>query len=277
VHRLYANTVSEFPIEPVPSLYPDGTRSELQDEDPATWSANYPRCSYSVSAKTATTTLRGHINKWHLRAYLALALQPGREWPIQVPTVRDGLKLRYSLNELKTFTEKGNTLQHLPLCPANEPTPGHIESDRGTIPPFSLPIFHKFLVNFIVADDQSLNVIEVQEFRNLLLLLREDLKDKDIPRRTKIKKEIIQAWQDYFVVLKQDLAVRSPMFVKIILLINFLNYTQGALGNVSFTTDIWSSDTRKPYLAVTAHWIAGNSEMLSDLNMKSALIAFHCI
>jgi hypothetical protein len=42
-------------------------------------------------------------------------------------------------------------------------------------------------------------------------------------------------------------------------------------------TDIWSSDTWKPYLAVTAHWIAGNSETLSDLNMKSVFITFHHI
>jgi hypothetical protein len=55
---------------------------------------------------------------------------------------------------------------------------------------------------------QSLNVVECSEFRQLLLLLREDLQDKDIPHRTKIREAIIKAWEAYFKVLKEVLAVR---------------------------------------------------------------------
>ncbi|KIK12635.1 hypothetical protein PISMIDRAFT_120519, partial [Pisolithus microcarpus 441] len=80
-------------------------------------------------------------------------------------------------------------------------------SDRANVPPFSLPIFRKFLVNFIIADDQSLNVVECKEFRCLILLLRDDLKDSNIPHHTKIRSDIIQAWKDYFMILKIDLAV----------------------------------------------------------------------
>ncbi|KIK15357.1 hypothetical protein PISMIDRAFT_115302 [Pisolithus microcarpus 441] len=51
----------------------------------------------------------------------------------------------------------------------------------------------------------------------------------------KIRSNIIQVWKDYFAILKIDLA--------------------SAVGDVSFTADIWSSDSRRPYLALTAHWI----------------------
>jgi len=72
---------------------------------------------------------------------------------------------------------------------------------------FTQQAFLEHLINFIIADDQSLNVVECPEFRQLLLLLREDLQDKDIPRRTKIRESIIKTWHAYFKVLKEELAV----------------------------------------------------------------------
>lgn len=38
--------------------------------------------------------------------------------------------------------------------------------------------------------------------------------------------------------------------------------------------DIWSDQNRRPYLAMTAHWIARNDKTAS-LQPKAALIAFH--
>lgn len=64
-----------------------------------------------------------------------------------------------------------------------------------------------FNANFLYIIEQALNVIECPEFRDLLLLLRQDLKDSQIPHRTKIREEIISAWQKYFAVLQTDLAV----------------------------------------------------------------------
>lgn len=49
--------------------------------------------------------------------------------------------------------------------------------------------------------------MECREFRNLLLLLREDLEEKDIPHRTKLREAIITAWQSWFTGLKRELAV----------------------------------------------------------------------
>lgn len=159
--------------------------------------------------------LRCHIDKWHILAYLILALQQGREWPIQVPTVKNVTNLRYMLNELKSFVEKGISLQKIPPRPTNGSLPGHATNigPRDGVPPFSLPIFRKYLAHFIVADDQALSVVEGKEFRQLLLLLRDDLNDKDIPHRSKMKTEVVQAWQDHFVVLKQDLAICVLTFV----------------------------------------------------------------
>jgi hypothetical protein len=50
-------------------------------------------------------------------------------------------------------------------------------------------------------------MIECVEFRRLLLLLREDLRDQDIPHRTKLREEVIKAWQNYFAILKEDMGV----------------------------------------------------------------------
>ncbi|OJA12309.1 hypothetical protein AZE42_10247 [Rhizopogon vesiculosus] len=91
---------------------------------------------------------------------------------------------------------------------------------------------------FVVADDQAINLIECVEFRYLLLLLPEELREQDIPRRTKLQ-ELIHA-----------------------------------LGDISLTTDIWSDDAHKSFLAMTAHWIVEMKEM-GSLELKVALIAFH--
>jgi len=90
---------------------------------------------------------------------------------------------------------------------------------------FSRKSFLTHIINFVVVDDQasfnniletyhiyllggqSINVIECREFRDLLLLMREDLQDKDIPRRTKLCEAIIKSWQAWFHTLKQNLAV----------------------------------------------------------------------
>lgn len=50
------------------------------------------------------------------------------------------------------------------------------------------------------------------------------------------------------------------------------------MGEISFTADIWSSDTLDPYLAVTAHWIEQDPTMATrKLSFRCSLIAFHYI
>ncbi|KIK80800.1 hypothetical protein PAXRUDRAFT_15586 [Paxillus rubicundulus Ve08.2h10] len=84
----------------------------------------------------------------------------------------------------------------------------------------------------MVANNQSLNVIECLKFR-CLLLLQDELWDQDIPRWTKLQIEIIAVWQEYLVTLKKDM--------------------DKALGNMSFTANIWGDKVLQPYLAMTGH------------------------
>ena len=51
--------------------------------------------------------------------------------------------------------------------------------------------------------------MECPEFRELIRFLHQELRETDIPRRTKLQELIIETWRDYFQVLKDDLAV-SP-------------------------------------------------------------------
>ena len=56
---------------------------------------------------------------------------------------------------------------------------------------------------------QSLRVVEVPEFRRLLVLLREDLGDRGIPGRTKIWSTIMDSLDEFFKSLKDELQVLS--------------------------------------------------------------------
>ncbi|KAJ8581509.1 hypothetical protein M405DRAFT_751700 [Rhizopogon salebrosus TDB-379] len=88
------------------------------------------------------------------------------------------------------------------------------------------------------------------------MLLWSDLKETAIPHRTKLSQLIVEAWKRYFHVLKGDLA--------------------NAMGQVSFTADIWSNQALAAYLAMTAHWIA-KVEETGTLALKGALTSFHRI
>jgi hypothetical protein len=52
-------------------------------------------------------------------------------------------------------------------------------------------------------------------------MLREDLRDKDIPHRTKIREAIIVAWKEYFASLKLELAVCATFLVLILITIDY--------------------------------------------------------
>lgn len=63
---------------------------------------------------------------------------------------------------------------------------------------------------FLFRIAQSLSVVGCPEFRVILLLLRPDLKDSLIPRRTKLHQLILQAWRRYFNDLRGEIAVCFP-------------------------------------------------------------------
>jgi hypothetical protein len=121
---------------------------------------------------------------------------------------------------------------------------------------------------------QSLRVVETPEFRRLLLLLRDEIDDNAIPRRTKIRSAVMDSLDNFFLKLKNDIQVcfscRFTHHTSNVTI--FLPY-QNSLGKVSFTADIWSDSKMQSFLAMTAHWITRNDN--NNLEFKSSLIAFH--
>jgi hypothetical protein len=83
---------------------------------------------------------------------------------------------------------------------------------------------------------------------------------------------IIDAWQQRFQIMKSELKVCRPALLQRVSAYNFL--VQAAVGQISSTMDIWSDDNLRPYMALTAHWIARVTGT-SSLQLKAALIAFH--
>jgi hypothetical protein len=90
--------------------------------------------------------------------------------------------------------------------------------------PFSQEAFVDAIVEFIVGDDQvgflcllsshqckiysqSINVVENEQLRAIFLMLRAELKDSDIPHRTKIRKRVIEIWDEHLNTLQEEMAV----------------------------------------------------------------------
>jgi hypothetical protein len=74
------------------------------------------------------------------------------------------------------------------------------------------------------------------------------------PPANKSQNAIIDAWRVYFDDLKRELAVSLSGFTSLRAIL-FIT-PQDVPGRISFTADIWSNQSRYPYLVVTAHWIA---------------------
>ncbi|KAJ7704901.1 hypothetical protein B0H17DRAFT_1175431 [Mycena rosella] len=62
---------------------------------------------------------------------------------------------------------------------------------------FSQEAFVDTIIEFIVGDDQSINVVENKQLRAIFLMLRSELRDQDIPHRTTIRKRIIEVWDEH--------------------------------------------------------------------------------
>jgi hypothetical protein len=97
-------------------------------------------------------------------------------------------------------------------------------SGRPTSELFTLEGFHERLGRWIAVDDQvsphfllskfslmdllkSLNVVETQELRDLLLYLNANLKDNDIPHRTKTTQVIFESYHREWKKLVAELQV----------------------------------------------------------------------
>jgi hypothetical protein len=107
-------------------------------------------------------------------------------------------------------------------------------------------------------------------------MLREELKDKDIPHRTNFRERILDVWNDHLDKLEEEMAVRSYCSLLILLLI----CQKKSLGGISSTMDLWSDPNLAPFMAVTAHWMEATTVQTSDgpqylIKLRSDLIGFY--
>lgn len=54
---------------------------------------------------------------------------------------------------------------------------------------------------------QSLNVVESPHLRAIFLMLREELRDEDIPRRTHIRQRVSEVWEEHNSDLEDEMKV----------------------------------------------------------------------
>ncbi|KAJ7185958.1 hypothetical protein C8R46DRAFT_881956, partial [Mycena filopes] len=83
-------------------------------------------------------------------------------------------------------------------------------------PTFTHEAFVDTIVEFIVGDDQAINVVENEQLRAIFLLLREELKDSDIPHRTTIRKRILEVWNEHLDRLEKEMAHLAHAFLHIV-------------------------------------------------------------
>ncbi|KAI0039264.1 hypothetical protein FA95DRAFT_1504405, partial [Auriscalpium vulgare] len=144
--------------------------------------------SHKVSAfstGTATGTLRRHLYTEHLPDWVRVC---------------DESKIKITAAEA------------LPFVNAHRESvqPGRLQdAGKPGIPrkKFTNEAFVDALVEFIVADDQSLNVIESRHLRSIFLMLREELRESDIPGRTTIRHRIKEQLEDHFLELSRVMRV----------------------------------------------------------------------
>ncbi|THU99505.1 hypothetical protein K435DRAFT_794863 [Dendrothele bispora CBS 962.96] len=106
---------------------------------------------------------------------------------------------------------------------------------------------------------QAIYCIENVKLRAIFLMLKKDLKDKDIPRRNTICIRILTLWDHHLDTIHLDFQI--------------------APGKISFTMDLWSNTQLVSFMAVTAHWVeatdktsrTGNTEKLK-LKYRAELI-----
>jgi hypothetical protein len=127
-------------------------RREIHDADPAAWNDKYSKRVYKYAPKSGNSTLRGHIDRWHLNVYLELV--EARDWPIWIDSVKNALELGYTVTELHQAVADGGTLEGLRARTSANEQRDKDSDGRGSIPGFSTEELYKHLIAFIVADDQ---------------------------------------------------------------------------------------------------------------------------
>jgi len=82
--------------------------------------------------------------------------------------------------------------------------------------------------------------MECHEFQDLLLLLCEDLQDKDIPHCMKVCKTVITAWKSWFTILKCEFAVglTNQFWSSVVMSLFFRMQLQVRSGQIRFSAAV---------------------------------------
>ncbi|KAJ7708536.1 hypothetical protein B0H14DRAFT_2415342, partial [Mycena olivaceomarginata] len=136
---------------------------------------------------TSTGVLRKHLYEHHIDAWVEGC---------------DQLKIPIKAKEAAKFVDAYRVRKH-------QKTGNTSNSEPGKRKPFSQEAFIDAIVEFIVGDDQSINVVENEQLRAIFLMLRAELKNSDIPHRTKIRKRVIEIWDEHLNTLQEEMAVRA--------------------------------------------------------------------
>ncbi|EUC59354.1 hAT family dimerization protein, partial [Rhizoctonia solani AG-3 Rhs1AP] len=116
----------------------------------------------------------------------------------------------------------------------------------GPQPVFTWEGLLERLVRWIAVDDQSMNVVEQPEFRKLLLYCGQGaLQNKDIPHQNKVTSKAHNAY------LQAKAAIMHEI--------------KNSQGQVSLTTDLWSDELLRAFMAVTAHYINSQGDLAEHL------------
>ena len=104
------------------------------------------------SKKSSTTSLRPHIEKYHLLEYITKAKEYG--WKLYVPSVSTASWKGYSISQIREAIKAGQNLDNLPQIGGGSSAIVGVPSHRANIPIFSMESFQDALVEFVVTDDQ---------------------------------------------------------------------------------------------------------------------------
>ncbi|KAJ7433151.1 hypothetical protein FB451DRAFT_1064717, partial [Mycena latifolia] len=113
----------------------------------------------------------------------------------------DQLKIPIKAKEAKKYVDDYRARKQHTTASTSEP---ELPEPRTQ---FSQEAFVDAIVEFIVGDDQSINVVENKQLRAIFLMLRSELRDQDIPHRTTIRKRIIEVWDEHLNTLERELGV----------------------------------------------------------------------
>ncbi|KAF7372508.1 Dimer-Tnp-hAT domain-containing protein [Mycena venus] len=100
------------------------------------------------------------------------------------------------------------------------------------------------LIRWIAVDDQSINVVDCEEFRDFVLFGRDET-DKDLPHRTTLTDRI------------------------------FKKYAERAEGRIHYTGDVWSKDDLSSHFAISGHFCMRDAN--GNLIIANRLVAFRVV